>query len=40
MKIRNSIMALALLMAGCAQQPSEQQERLTDHVNPDRKSVV
>ena len=35
MKImKNSIMALALLFAACAQQPAEQQERLTDYVNP------
>ena len=35
MKImKNSIMALALLLTACAQQPAEQQERLTDYVNP------
>ena len=35
MKImKNSIMALALLFAACAQQPVQEQERLTDYVNP------
>ena len=37
MKIRSSIMALALLLTACAQQPKEQspqQEKLTDYVNP------
>ena len=34
MKIKNSIIALAMLLTACAQQPAQEQEKLTDFVNP------
>ena len=34
MKIKNSIIAFAMLLTACAQQPAQEQEKLTDFVNP------